>query len=324
MLARQLGAAAAFLGDGSLSATTDATYADGVVSVNAMRLHAGLLDMLAGLRLDLSGAEPALSGRIDAPVLRLPGLDWKSAAPLPLSVLHGWRGALDIAAARVETPGAEVSDLRGRLTLGDAKLDISDLAATLPGGGRVTGTLDLNAAVLPPLAGADLSVSDARLGARNWHPLDLLASKLSGTIAVQGQGFAPATLLATLHGGLHATSRSASVMGMDVGALGADLSEPAVRAALGSGRTLLDSATLSLAIEQGLATLDATGIASGGARLAASGSIDLTASTIDLEVAITPAITDPPRIGLRLSGDAERATLVPELSDLARWRAARE
>ena len=81
-----------WLGDGSLSLVAHLAGGRGRLVADKFDLTAATLHARGELAVDLSGAEPRVSGHVDTDAVTLPMPNGGSDVPLPLGVLHGWRG----------------------------------------------------------------------------------------------------------------------------------------------------------------------------------------------------------------------------------------
>jgi hypothetical protein len=109
--------------------------------------------------------------------------------------------------------------------------------------------------------------------------------------------------------------------GVALGGVTGTLPDEAVRTALAGGTTGFTGVDLVVQARRG--TLQVVeGRMTGPSGVATlSGSIDLPGDAARLRLVLLPAVSDPPEIGLRLTGKLDQVRRVPELAALARWRA---
>jgi hypothetical protein len=85
-----------WLGDGSLSLVAHLAAAPGRIAAETFDLTAASLRATGNLALDVGGEEPHLTGRVFADAVSVLLPDARSDVPLPLGILHGWRGDLRV------------------------------------------------------------------------------------------------------------------------------------------------------------------------------------------------------------------------------------
>jgi len=319
--------AAVWLDDGSLSLLAHLSGTAGRIDAPYFEMTAGALRANGGLTLDLTGAEPSVSGQVRADVLPLPVPSFRSEAPLPAAWLRGWRGDVRLTAAQVQADGAPVlDDLTAELSVAAGVARIGGLGAGL-NGGRLTAEAMLDESAEPPRATLSATAAGVRLdGPLTGWPVDVAGGQLDGKLALAATGHSPATLLATLGGTGEATVQAATVTGFDLGKAAALLGaappgpvEAGLRAALADGESRLASASLRVDIAQGGATLALLEGAGSDGQIGGSGSADLRSGALDLSLMLHPAVPDAPAIGLRLTGTSEAPRRQPEIVAASTW-----
>lgn len=324
-LLQALGMAAApsWLGDGSLGLVAKLSGTASSVAADSFEVSAGGLHATGALALDDAGAVPVLTGHIDAETLPLPLPPARAAEPLPLPALRGWGASLRLQAARVmANRRPALQQAAATLTLADGVLRLDDLTATLAGG-RLSASASVDAAAEPPAAALRAALIGATVTEPPFDlPLDIAGGKLDLHADLTATGHAPATLLATLAGHAAIDASKGILSGVALGALRGDLTDADVQQALSGGATPFDALHLAAGLDRGVATIRQATLTAGAATATLGGTIDLPDRTLDLRLALRPAVPDPPEIGLRLTGAADAAARAPELADLTRWHAA--
>ena len=158
-------------------------------------------------------------------------------------------------------------------------------------------------------------------------PVDIAGGRLDAALAFTASGWSPAALLSTLTGEARLVVSDGALEGVALadlspGGAGETLADAAVRAALAGGTTPFARLELVLRARRGLLQVTdgrMSGLA-GAARL--GGSVDLAGNTAELSIGLLPAVADPPEIGVALAGPLDALRRVPDLTAVARWRAA--
>ena len=335
------GLLAEWLGEGSLALAGQFSGGPGRLSADNFDLTAGLLRTAGQLTLDWSGAAPQLTGRVTAEALPVPPTPLAGAAPLDLAALRGWGATLRVEAARVLAWPATAPDhpmleqAEGTVALRDGVLRIDPFtarrgAATLQGTATVDATGDTPVlAVTGALSGLDIAAP-----LTGW-PVDIAAGHGEAVLRLKGEGHGISALIATAAGTVHVTLADGALAGLDLPAVRAALTgagaadapgdaEARVRSALAGGSTRFASLRLDAAVAHGTVSLDGNLTGQAGA-LSLAGTVSIPALTTDLRATLHPDpgpdVTDPPDIGLRLSGPADAPRRSPELAALVRWLA---
>jgi hypothetical protein len=322
-------------GEGSLSLTGQFSHAPGSdlwgkLAADNFELTAGLLR--AGGQLALDGRQ--VNGSIVADVLPLPFPDATSQTPLPLSILHGWRGTVHVQAEQIAAgPIGLLDHTTMTVNLAGNVLSVDNLVGQADGG-TLSGSAALNIADSPPVLTASGTLRDAIIqGAATEATVGLLSGHLDATATLAAHGYSPAALLATLSGTLHATAHDGALAGFDLfgagRAIGAadgqvpTVTEQALRTALEGGTTSFDTLDLTGEAAHGLLSLTDARLQATAGRAVAQGSIGLTDGTMDVQVALTPSVPGAPGVGLRLDGLLTAPAHQPELAAASRWLAER-
>ena len=310
-----------WLGEGSLGITADLDADPSQLTLRS--LDAGMGDLRTGgeLRLDVSGPEPALTGRIAAEQLPLPGLPRRRGDPLPLAALSGWRGALRVSANSVLLAGVPtLTAASGELTLAAGRLRLADLSAQIAGG-TLSGMADLATAQPPPHLTLQLALRGASIdGALIGMPVDLVGGALDGSASLDASGHSVAALLATLRGEARVDVRAGVLRGISAARLPPGLPDAAIAAALSGGGTEALQGSIAGGIANGALAITGSRLTAPGVTLGLEGSIDLGAANADLLWSVRPDLPGNPELDLRLTGPLKSLSRAPELANLARWR----
>ena len=309
-----------WLGDGSCSVIAQLSHIPGRLDANSIELVAGET-RLTGQLWDF---DHVIQGKLKAETLTLPAIDLRSTDPLPLATLGARAATIHLDADRAligMVPG--ITDLAMDAEVRNGAVGVTGLTAKLGG-----GTLALSAKLQPgdppslSLEGQTdgIGISGPVLGG----PLDVVAGTLTSKSKVSGEGFSPATLVATLTGSGVATVANAGVVGFDVPAIQEALTHaeaktlaPALRDALLSGSTVIPTLTLPFDLQRGVLTTRAQG---GAAAL--NTSVDLIGGTVNGRLTVSPG-PELPELPVRLSGKLANPVRTPELAGAARWLAER-
>ena len=292
------------------------------LSSDGFDLAAGQLRTSGALAWDATGPAPLLTGRLAAETLPLAIPALRSAEPLDVAALSGWQASVKLQAGQVL---AGLMPLLGTVSttvsLQSGVLRLDGLSATLDGG-KLSGAIEVDASLAPPKISADLALTGTALeGPLFGLPVDVTGGVLDASAKLSASGFAPATLLATLGGTVQASLRDGALTGVDLGRIGPALAETDLRAALEGGSTAFDRLTVNATVQNGAVTLSDTLLDSTAGQITASGSVDLVGRSEAMRLGVSPPVSTPPAIGLRLSGDITAPARTPELADAVRWRA---
>ncbi len=319
-----------WMGEGSASLTARVAVEGSVFTLPFFTLVAAETRASGEGRLDMTGARPGLSLRIDAENLALPGLDPGNQEPLPLAVLTGLDGSFNFSAARIAVLGLPaVDNAEAALTLEGGQLRLEGFRTALAGGQmEARGILDASAQ--PPRLEGDFEIAGATLAHPIFDlPLDLAAGRIALAGRLAGSGHAPSALISSLEGSgrfLLADGVLAGVALRDAHAA-AGLADPvaaeaALRRALSGGATAVERLEGGWQIAAGRLSLQEVNMAGeGGVSARITGSMDLPRQVLDLGFALRPPVAEAPEIGLRFSGPAAAPQRLPDIAPWARWRA---
>ena len=306
--------AGAWVGQGSLAFLAHLTAAPGQIVANDVSLAAGTLRLGGQLGIDLAGADPVISGRLDAPMLTLPALAIPMDASPPLWLLQGWQGQIVISAGQIlsglnnlaANAGATLTVAFGGALLDGIALDIA--------GGHFTGQAAIDAAAALPQLTMRGTLAKALTG--DLPALPGLTWQ-DGTVDLQADlaaaGHTPGTWLATLTGGGHAALTGAALQGIDLPTLTRLLTthaahlRTALPAALATGQTGPLSGDITATLDNGALTMSAATLTGPSGSLILSGSIDLPGHAPDLLLRALPAVPQPPDLAVRIV-DGRRVT----------------
>ncbi len=325
----------AWLGVGPVALHGTVSAAAGRVTADDLGLAAGALRADGHLALAWTGTGPHLSGTLDAASLPLPWPKLRGDRPLALVATLAahpiWSGALRIAAARVLDGNVTVMrDAGGRLALGGGTLRLDGLTADL-GGGRLDGTLTLDAAQAPPRLAAHLHLAGAHVASPVLGlPLDLAAAgQADATLDATASGYSAAALLATLAGRVEARAKDGSVTGFDLPALHVALAGDPMKArslaakALAGGTSPFTQLHIGAVLDRGNLMLGTGEMTAPDGAASLAGAAALAAGALNLRLSLHPAGDGLPEVGLLLSGSQAAPQRVPELASLAAWLATR-
>ena len=215
------------------------------------------------------------------------------------------------------------------MTVADDGLRLDDFVAKL-GSGTVSGSVAFDAAASPPSLAVQAGLSDAVItGPLGDAPIDLLSGRADASVRLTAGGHSPSVLLATLGGRITVTVRDGAVSGFDMFRLKQAMERPdpkstqaAANDALRSGATGFDRLEVGADITHGDLVLDTGRLTGVAGEAHVSGGMNLADHTLDVWVALHPALPSPPEVSIHLIGPIEQPNRAPELADLARWMAA--
>ncbi|HET8995894.1 MAG TPA: AsmA-like C-terminal region-containing protein, partial [Acetobacteraceae bacterium] len=289
------------------------------------RLRSGL-----DLALDLTGAQPALTGTITAETLPLP-LPLRTPGPLPIGLLHGWQAKLRVKAAQLLGSGMTLlRDGSATLQLQHSVLSLEQLSGQL-GGGALAGSLSLDAGQQPPALTVQAKLTGAAIdGPVLRLPIDLSGGNADLSLSLRAVGYSTHALTASLVGSVQASVRDGMLSGFDLAGLrdllklpGADPSEASLHNSLEGGQTAFHHLLLQGQVAHGILSLDTASLSGAAGGADATGTVTLPDATADLHLVLHPAIPQGPSIAMLVSGALGAPRRTPELAGVARWRHAR-
>jgi hypothetical protein len=326
-----LGTSGAWLGQGSVAFSAHLTAAPGQVAVNDFSLGAGALRLSGQAGADFSGAEPLLSGRLDAPVLPLPGLAVPPDSMLPLALLHGWQGQFVLSARQIMAGLAPLATgAAGTLTVADGGVLLDGAAADIAGG-HFAGVAAADVTLALPVFALHFTL--ARAATSGLPAMPGLAWR-GGALDIGGQvgaaGNSPAALLATLAGRVQGRADGIFWQGIDLAALTRLLAArgPRLRgglqAALAGGESGPLEGGFEAAIDNGGLSISHAAFAGAAGRIDAAGGIDLPAHVPDLVLHVAPAVPRPPVLTVREAGSRRVVNVQPGLAWAGRAKPERQ
>ena len=308
-----------WLGDGSFGLVAQVQGDSGRVAADALDLTAGALHVTG----TLAAAGQRVSGKLDFETLPLPLPFLRGTQPLPWIGLGGSEGSVQIRAQQVLvglSPGLD--EMRGALGWGGGGVRIEGVTARLAGG-AIAGRAEFDTTALPPVLTLDAKLDGAAPEGRVFDlPLDLEGGRIDGSLKVTASGSSPGALLATMTGEGRFSAVEGILHGVALGGLVAPFEPGAIAAALAGGASRFGRMEVVIGFDRGSAVLQSAMLAGPEGEIAASGAVDLPAARLELRFDITPAVADPPRLGLRLSGPLKSPARAGETADLLRWQAA--
>ncbi len=312
--------APAWLGDGSLALVAAVAVTPARIGAGSIDLTAGALHATGDLAMDL--AARAIAGHVVADTLPLPLPVPRSLEPLGSEWLTGWSANVNLRARAVELQGlATLQDASAKLVLANGRVVLDTLRARMAGG-ELTAAMTFDAGVRPPNATLQALLAGATVDGPLFDtPFDVASGTITVRLALSASGYSPAAMVSSLAGTMQAEASGGHVTGIDLGAMGRDLSEPAVRAALAGGSAPFDRIAVAGAFDRGSLTLSDATLASGQGSIRATGSIVLTSGLADIHLRVQPRQPDAPAVGLRITGALDSPRRTPELVDLAEWLA---
>ena len=293
-----LPAARDWLGEGSLSVLAQLSGQPGVWRLDSFDLTAATLHATGDLQwTDAGGAAPMLTGHVAADTLPLPFYAPHSTTPVPLGWLSGFNASLDVTAATVLVGDTELlQGMRAGLKLASGVVKLNALTAAI-GGGAVAGEASLDTTASPPRLAARAQIEGATLAAPLFGTSpDLGSGRVDASFQLSGQGYSPASVLASLSGSAHLAVSAGSVTGLDLVAAHLAGDAGALTQALGGGSSDFDTLQADATLADGTATLANAGFSGSYGASQWSGTVDLQAATMNLLALL------PDQRSLRLTG----------------------
>jgi uncharacterized protein involved in outer membrane biogenesis len=221
-------------------------------------------------------------------------------------------------------------DASAFLTVTNDTLRIEQFSARL-GGGALSGSCLFDGADNPPSLAMHARLIDAATdGPLADAPLDLLSGRTAGSVDLTANGYSPATILATLAGHLEFVITDGTLSGFDLfraklAAMTPNLAaaEIAATGALGEGSTGFDRLDIVANLAHGDLSLNTVQMRGAAGDADITGGMNLAHQTLDLRIALRPALVNPPEIAIRVTGPLDRPNRTPELANLIRFVAER-
>jgi uncharacterized protein involved in outer membrane biogenesis len=303
-----------------------------MVRADNFEMAAGDVRLAGTIALDASGAQPRVSGQISTDALTLPLPNGASSVPMPVGMLHGWTGELGVTSGKLLIgSGPELRDMKANIVVTGDALRIEQFTAGL-GGGTLTASGVLNAAVGPPLLALQARLNGVTIvDALTGMPVDVKSGSMTGSLDFNASGYSPATVLATLAGHVAVTVSDGTLSGFDLSHLQTAMENPdavavetAASDAMAGGTTAFDELRLAAALDHGDLMLETARLKSGSGEANASGDVNLPTRMMDLRIVLRPTSSRPtPDVAIRLSGPLDHPQRTPELAGLARFIAER-
>jgi uncharacterized protein involved in outer membrane biogenesis len=270
----------------------------------------------------------AITGEINADTLALP--------PIPADFSQFWSamqatsGKINVSANRVWVAGQEIlGPIAGNIALAPSRASFT-LTRTALAGGNLSGSLD--AAMSPSAAPAltakfTLTGTDAsKLALPIAFPLTLPSGTLGGSAILTATGYSPSAWAATLSGTAQLSAQNGSLSGFNLAGLGAALQSARRAAALRNscvtGSTNFTALSIAGLFDHGLFNLHVASLESSSGDVSATGAIDVPDQMLALKLALRPAVTNPPALGLTLLGNWANPKQIPAIKPGLRWTAA--
>ena len=124
-----------------------------------------------------------------------------------------------------------------------------------------------------------------------------------------------------MSGTLSVSGRDGVIDGIDLARAGLRLEPADLRAALAGGSTAFERLDIAATLTNGAANFTSARFSGPAGTGDATGFVDFAGRTMEMRLALHPAVTDPPDLGLRLSGSVASPARTPEFADAIRWRA---
>jgi hypothetical protein len=291
---------------------------DFVLSMGDLTANGSLLATQAG----------AVSGELDADTLALPPI------PADFSVLWSALGAvlgkISVSANRVWLAGDQIlGPAAGSIALTPSQASFTLTRAAFAGG-NLSGRLD---AAISPAAAPALTAKFTLTGTNASNldlpaafPLTLPTGTIGGSASLTATGYTPSAWAATLSGAAQITAQNGSLSGFSLAGLGAALQSArraaALRNACLAGTTNFSGLSVAGAFDHGLFNLRTASLESPAGTAAAAGTIDLPDQVLALKLELTPAVPNPPALGLTLLGNWASPKQIPAIKPGLRWSAA--
>ncbi len=313
----------AWLGGGSLSLVAQFTAAPDKITLPYLALSAGTLQTSGNLELSLNG-QPTLSGRLEADTLPLPLQ--AATAQLPVSYMRSLGADISLHVNTVLADGTPLlTDAGATLKMQNGNLSVSVLNAQMEGG-RLTGTIGLNAASDTPVLSVDTTMQNVSLtgGLMGINPgIDGFATVRT---QVSAHGYSPQAMLASLGGTVDISVHDGSIDGLSLPDILAasvlrprNTAEAALRRALSGGTTDFSRLSAKAEISNGIATLLGASADTDYGSISIGGTINLPRTSLDMQLAVRPDLADFPELRLLLTGAMDAPQRRTDLSGFARW-----
>ena len=316
-----------WLGDGSLSLVAQIRGSAHRIAADDFDLTAGVLRLSGNFALDHAGSEPYLTAQLHADTLMVPLPNAASEVSLPIDLLRGWQGDVVLDGGTVILGSdAILHNATTTITVANGALRLERFAGKIDGG-TLSGTGLFNAAASPPSLAMQAHVDTATIDEPALGtPIDLIAGTVQGSLDLTASGYSPATIVSTLTGHMAITATDGVVSGFDLSRAkqAAQQSDPMVAQkaagnALETGTTHFDRLDIAGSLAHGDLTLDGAHLRANAGEAYATGDANLPGKSLDLRVALRPAIQNPPEISFQLTGPFDHPQRTLDLANLARF-----
>ena len=317
-----------WLGDGSLSLVGLLDVVPGRVEVDGATVSAGA--MRGSAKVVVEGRRAF--GTLQFESLPLPGVQVRSAEPLPVGWLSGWEAAVHVEAAEVEVGLSPVlARASADVSLAGGVLTVEKVAAVVHGG-RLAGTVRLDASGELPQLVAEGQVSGMVVSGPVFGlPVDLIAGQVDAWGRVSASGHSASALVATAQGSATVRVQGGVATGFDLTAAGAALGVADAQGALAAARAAVLGGNTSFAVLEGSVGTERgvvgvqLGLSSPAGRVVVNGGYDVLGGGLDLRLVFKPVLAGGVAPGLeeRVIGPLGGVERTPELAEFARWLADR-
>jgi hypothetical protein len=316
--------AADWIDTGSVALAAHVHAQPGRIDVHDFALSAASLKMDGKADIDFTGLEPEVDAVLHAANLTLPAPPSRGA--FPLSWLDGWHGCAQLTADRLALAGQPVAaDAHASLTVSGRVLDAEAVQARIGHAAlSADGALDASGD-RPRMAGRGQVDGIAIAGPATGLPIDVTAGGADVRVDLVADGGSWPSLLATSTGTVEGVLHDATLDGIDMGALTRALGahagklRSALQVALGSGETTGLGGHFHASLAQGAADIGAADLSGTDGSIGVTGSLDLVAGAADVRLAVRPAVTAPPVLGVRLVGPWQSARRVTDVAAALLW-----
>jgi uncharacterized protein involved in outer membrane biogenesis len=243
--------------------------------------------------------------------------------PYDLAKLQSIDASVQLRATDVESPKLPVESLHAHLVLDAGLVHVRSIDVGLAGG-RVRGSITLDARRSPIEARADLSASGVELP-RLFPRLDARSvGRVGGAARIEGRGNSVAQMLATADGEVAAMMGTGQFSNLVLELAGLDIAE-SMKFLLGRDREVpLRCAYVDFALEDGVARTRAMAFDTTDTVILGDGSLSLRDESLDLVLRPRPKDTSPVslRVPLEVDGTFKDPSFRPQPGPLAARAAA--
>ena len=265
----------------------------------------------------------------------------ETAEPLGAGLFRGWRGRIGFEALSATLPGEiELRPLGGTMKSDGQSLQLEALKGKI-GGGDVTASLDARPGTNGMTLSARVELAGVDGTALHYRGLKMPTGRSSAQMTLMTQGRSLEALTGALSGNGTVKLESAAVAGLDPRALdvairASDLNQvpdetrlrQVVDSALSAAGFPVASAEFPVIIRDGRLRVDATTLATQGARAIVSGGYDILADQADIRASLASTVigsaTSRPEIQLFAAGPPDTISRTVDVTALSSWLAVRK